>query len=250
MCGSPPECVGKRAGTAARLQGKNTRLLPIPALPTGLHTPDVSGARVPDGPPHYLHRLWRAALQPTSILTLEELIEALPFPHADTRAWLLEHVAPMGALAGIRVYRWSEVLTALTGSSIAPPLPPTTSVTAADLSSSRWLSTAQAAARLGIARCTLDEMVSQAPRTLPGTPTPVGSGNRRRHWRWDGDMLEEWLTAYRAWTSQRSPVTESLPLAGRTTPHASNARKPAPAPTPRRRSLLSVVSGARPAGKR
>jgi hypothetical protein len=62
-----------------------------------------------------------------------------------------------------------------------------------------WVSTREAAHALGLARCTLDAMVARAPEDLPGAPVLAGAGRRRRRWRWNRDMLREWLAAFTAW---------------------------------------------------
>lgn len=208
---------------------------------------DIFGG--PD-PRSYLHRLWRATLQPASLLTLAEVIEALPCPESGARTWLCEHVAPTGMVAGVHVYEWGRVLEALSNErppTVAPGSSPGAQI---DATPDAWLSTAEAAARLGIARCTLDQMIGQAPRTLPGAPTPVGTGLHRRHWRWDARRLEEWLTAYRAWSAARSNETELLAAEARPSKRTRQLRKPCSAPTGRRRSLLSVVAADQPGTKR
>ena len=207
--------------------------------------------KIHDGaePGSYLHRLWRAALQPTSLLTLEEVIEALPCPEPESRAWLLTHVSPTGELAGVSVYEWGQVLKALQVKRAAT-VPMSTSTANLEAPPVTWLSTAEAAERLGIARCTLDEMVAQAPRTLPGAPTPIGSGHHRRHWRWDARKLEEWLTAFQAWSASRSQEPELHTPPVRPLRGSRRLRKPPSAPTVRRRSLLSEVAGDQPGSKR
>jgi hypothetical protein len=66
----------------------------------------------------YLRRIWRASLTPESLLSEDELLEALPGRPA--RAWLREHVATFAELAGEPVYRWGDVLTALNPGGGAP----------------------------------------------------------------------------------------------------------------------------------
>lgn len=77
---------------------------------------------------------------------------------------------------------------------------------------SALIDTRQAAALLGIARSTLDEMVARAPSNLPGAPVQVGIGTRRRHLRWNPDQIVEWASAYSEWmASNPSTATASLP---------------------------------------
>jgi predicted DNA-binding transcriptional regulator AlpA len=97
-----------------------------------------------------------------------------------------------------------------------------------------WLSTAEAAERLGMARSTLDEMVAQAPQDLPGSPTQVGVGRRRRHLRWNAGGLEAWVRAYRAW--------QLLPARGRKQRVAAARRKRRSSSGGRPPSLLAVVT--------
>lgn len=101
-----------------------------------------------------------------------------------------------------------------------------------------WISTSEAAARLGISRTTLDAMVARAPSTLPGAPLAIGVGDKRRHLRWDETRLGEWVTAYGHWTAGQE---EAPP-----TPRPAKMAKVPKAPsTARRQSLLSAVTGGR-----
>jgi len=59
--------------------------------------------------------MWRAALTPQSLLTLDEAVEALPCAGPTAREWLLEHVMPAGEVAEVEVYCWGEVLAILHG---------------------------------------------------------------------------------------------------------------------------------------
>lgn len=137
----------------------------------------------------HLRRMWRAALTAESLLSADEACEAMPCPGPATRDWLVAHVQPFGELVGVPVYRWGHVVAAIAGARGAEPV-------------TTWLSTGEAAVRLGIARSTLDEMVSRAPKDLPGAPVHVGSGKTRAHLRWDAGRLQEWLAAYRSWEAR------------------------------------------------
>jgi len=199
----------------------------------------------------YLHRLWRAVLQDSSLLDREEVLEALPFPRSEAGVWLDENVPPLAGPAGCRVYRWGAVVQALQSGAgrhalhsatetLQPPTP------------HDWLTTAEAAARLGMARSSLDEMVEQAPRDLPGAPTPVGTGQKRTHWRWIGSSLDLWLAAYREWVAQRELDVAPVPASGvaatgvaRRIRHKAEAQRPAPSASRKRKSLLAEVKGNR-----
>lgn len=61
----------------------------------------------------YLRRMWRAALTPESLLSLEEVAEALPGRPDDTTPWVHECVQIAGVVAGADVYRWGDVLRAV-----------------------------------------------------------------------------------------------------------------------------------------
>jgi len=100
---------------------------------------------------------------------------------------------------------------------------------------STWLTTAAAAARLEIARCTLDEMFARAPKNLPGSPMQIGIGRRRQHLRWDADRLEEWLAAFRSWSTEprRRPKRRDRRAAPGPTSAEAQRRKP---------SLLAMVT--------
>lgn len=79
--------------------------------------------------------------------------------------------------------------TAEVGAPVPPTMPPTPEA---------WISTAEAARRLGINRSTLDDMVKCAPRNLPGSPVAVGEGKKHRFLRWNPSHLNEWADAYRS----------------------------------------------------
>lgn len=154
----------------------------------------------------YLRLMWRSSLTSTTVLSLDELLDALPGNADEHRAWVADNVSPIGRVSGTVVYRWGDVVAA-----IEARIVPATTV---------WLTTKQVAERFGIARSTLDEMVQAAPPDLPGAPLQVGSGSRRRHLRWDASTVDTWLAAV-------SDLDESR----------SGERKP---PLPRRRSRLQA----------
>lgn len=188
-------------------------------------------------------------LEESSLLAREEVLEALPFPRTEAETWLDKNVSPLTGPGGCRVYRWGAVVHALQSGAGRHCLQATTE--AQQPSAPRdGLTTAEVAARLGMARSSLDEMVDQAPRTLPGAPTPVGTGQKRTHWRWDGSRPDLWLATHREWAGQReldvAPVPVSkVAVAG----SAQRSRLKAEAPKPptsasrKRRSLLVEVIG-------
>jgi hypothetical protein len=168
-------------------------------------------------------RLWRTALTPASLLSTEEVIEALPLPEQIARSWLRENVPPTATIEGTDVWFWGDVVERLHGEGQhqkgAVPSNETES-------GSRWLSTSDAAGLLGIPRSTLDAMLRRAPSGLPGAPILAGSGNERRHWRWDSAVVEDWLRAFREWEADKAskrprPSRKRTRLAKRKEPQGS-----------------------------
>lgn len=74
----------------------------------------------------------------------------------------------------------------------------------------RWITTAEAAARLGISRDTLDRYTRDAPDDLPGAPEDAGRG-RNRHLRWDATELDVWFRAFCRWQRERRRTTVPRP---------------------------------------
>src|SRR5262245_9749149 len=103
--------------------------------------------------------MWRAALTPDALLTLDEASEALPGETTRSRSWVAANVATVGDVAGIAVYRWGDVVARVSDGRAEVPSPSTV-----------WLGTKEAATKLGISRSTLDGMVARAPKDLPGAP--------------------------------------------------------------------------------
>lgn len=149
---------------------------------------------MPIGEGRLLVLLWRSQLTADSLLSAEEAGLAMPGRPEAGAAWVEEHVVPAGEVSGVVVWRWGDVEAAL-----ASALP--RGAGSAD-NTPVWISTATAAKRLGLARCTLDDMVDRAPRDLPGAPVPVGNGKARRHLRWDERHLDTWMAAYQAWLAK------------------------------------------------
>jgi len=55
----------------------------------------------------------------------------------------------------------------------------------------------EAARLLGMSRSALDRMLRDAPADLPGSPAQYGSGEKRRHLRWECEtQLREWFSAF------------------------------------------------------
>ncbi|MEO1272962.1 MAG: helix-turn-helix domain-containing protein [Myxococcota bacterium] len=57
--------------------------------------------------------MWRATLQPTSLLSPRELVDALPGQASDVESWVAQHVRPAAMIGTEPVYAWAEVLHAL-----------------------------------------------------------------------------------------------------------------------------------------
>lgn len=134
----------------------------------------------------FQRRLWRASLSADSLLTRHEVCLALPGRPLDNRAWV-DTLPPFGLVGDRPVYRWCDIIISLKTKTSDPA----------------WISTDEAATLLGVSRSTLDAMVAQAPRTLPGSPVRVGDGGERRHLRWDPTALTTWMNAYRDWRATR-----------------------------------------------
>ena len=130
-----------------------------------------------------VRRQFRFLVRPDSLLSEDETILALPGPaDASVRRWLRERVRPFGSVAGVVVYRWADVVSAVESTQQTPQ-------------EKRWLTTAEAARHLGIARSTLDEMLANSRPHHPGTPSIVGTGKQRTHRRWDRDALDDWFAS-------------------------------------------------------
>lgn len=76
----------------------------------------------------YLHRMWRAQLAPTSLLSEAEVLDALPTRPGGAREWLLARVSPCGHIGDEPVYRWGDVLEHL--GDLTPTEPPKPVLTA------------------------------------------------------------------------------------------------------------------------
>lgn len=127
-----------------------------------------------------------------SVVTLEEAVAVLPGRGTsdEKAAWVRERLKPSRDVFGVAVYRTVDLAAAL-GVVDEPPAGTTV-----------WISTAEAARRLGVDRSTLDIMRDRAP-ALPGGPVRVGAGRARRAWRWNAARLDEWFDAYERWYRQR-----------------------------------------------
>jgi len=118
-----------------------------------------------------------------------------------------------------------------------PPRPPNSDADALP----RWVDTATAARILGVGRTTIDAMVSDAPKDLPGGPVHVGRGGVRRHLRWDLSRIGDWVDAYRAWEAsgkRRRAAPQPRPEHGERLPRPKKAVEDGPR---KRRSLLSII---------
>lgn len=124
--------------------------------------------------------LLRVALWPESLLSAAEVARALPGDPNGNDAWLNRTVcASASAPGGEPLHTWGDVVAAISTRGVDPG----------------WLSTDEAASRLGVARSTLDELAKRSAPGLPGAPVIAGGGKVRRHLRWDGSQLGEWYRA-------------------------------------------------------
>lgn len=76
-----------------------------------------------------------------------------------------------------------------------------------------WLSTGDAAKRLGISRDTLDRLYAESievGQDWPGAPVDVGTG-RQRSLRWEASQLSAWLRSYGAWRAAGRPGLGGTP---------------------------------------
>jgi len=78
------------------------------------------------------------------------------------------------------------------------------------------IGTEEAARRLGVSRDTLERMLAEAPRGLPGGPRNCGVVGGRRRLKWYPDRLREWFDAYGAWRDRED--ARRAPGAKRTRP--------------------------------
>lgn len=225
---------------------------------------------------YYLRLLWRTSLNESSLLTREEVLEALPWQEREAEAWLAQQFTPLTQLGACPLYRWGAVLEKLHERSW-PGSPPTSAAsgTPSPANSRTWLTTEEVARRLEISRTTLDELVGQAPRTLPGAPISLGSGRRRHHWRWQEENVNAWLTAFLEWRDSQPlpPVPApaqasvlapasvrvherpsgvargSVRASARRLEAQSSENPPGTVPRPKR-SLLAVVRSGKASGKK
>ena len=68
----------------------------------------------------YQQRMWRASLSRDSLLTLDEVVEALPGPTSVVEAWTRDNVEPAGHIGEVRLYRWGDVVDTLAGGAEPP----------------------------------------------------------------------------------------------------------------------------------
>jgi hypothetical protein len=165
-----------------------------------------------DGVEAYLKRIWRAALAADALLSLEEVVEALPVPIEVASDWV-RSIDPVGSLGPIPLYRWGDVLDGIRAGEAVDEGP-------------GWIRTEEAAVRLSVGRATLDAMVARAPRDLPGAPVQVGHGAQRRHLRWDPSTLSAWMEAFRAWEARSTVASSVRPRRRRREPMSSDEGGP------------------------
>lgn len=115
--------------------------------------------------PHYLRLIWRAQLHGDSILTAQEAGDALLDGPSGLR-WVEKNVTPIAEIDTSALYRWSDVIEALTGKKRAAP--PT------EEAEETWLTVAEAAEQIRVserlirrllAEGRLDHAVVRAGRT-------------------------------------------------------------------------------------
>ena len=59
----------------------------------------------------WLRRIWRGSLSRDALLTLTEVVDAIPGADAEVRAWIRLHVPPRTGPCG-ELWRWGDVLDA------------------------------------------------------------------------------------------------------------------------------------------
>ena len=182
-------------------------------------------------------RMWRASLQPDSLLSFEEAAEALPCPEPLAQSWLTAQTA-FGCIHDLPVYRWGDLVELVRAGK-----GPSSKASAGDSSPGTWLTTTQVAEHLGINRCTLDEMLAAAPRDLPGSPVQIGVGSKKRHLRWDAERIEEWFAAVQAWRQARASAGTAGPSSGPIRPPTPAPRRSRKPRSPSGRSVLAMVGG-------
>jgi hypothetical protein len=120
--------------------------------------------------------LLRVALWPESLLSAAEVARALTGDARVNEAWLNRSVcAAARTPGGEPMFTWGDIVAAISTHGGDPV----------------WLSTQEAASRLGLARSTLDELAKRSDPGLPGAPVIAGGGKVRRHLRWEGSQLGE-----------------------------------------------------------
>jgi AraC-like DNA-binding protein len=159
-------------------------------------------------------RIWRASLQESSLLELEEAASAIGgMTTRDAEDFIVMFVEPFAAPDnGMPLWRWGDIMSALSavqqssrrkrslndhnGASCVPDTPDR--LEAEDPSD--YLGPAQVATRLGISRRTLTrcltELREKAPHLLP---MDVGNGRDRSRWRWNERDVEPWFEEVQLW---------------------------------------------------
>jgi AraC-like DNA-binding protein len=178
----------------------------------------------------WMKRIWRAALQETSLLELGEAASAIGGMTArDAEDFIVMFVEPFAVPAsGAPLWRWGDIMSAL--SAVEQPnrrkgslndhndaacVPDTRPDVEAE-DPSEYLGPAQVATRLGISRRTLTrcltELREKAPHLLP---MDVGNGRDRSRWRWNERDVEPWFEEVQRWRASNHAM-EATGSAGAT----------------------------------
>ena len=160
-----------RAPPRPGMTARPTRATPPPITPASTLEAAPGGGAVVDP-----WLLLRVALRPESLLSPAMVSWALPGDARVNDAWLNRSVcAAARTPGGEPMFTWGDIVAAISTHGGDPV----------------WLSTQEAASRLGVARSTPDELAKRSDPGLPGAPVIAGGGKVRRHLRWEGSQLGE-----------------------------------------------------------
>ncbi|MEM7675435.1 MAG: helix-turn-helix domain-containing protein [Myxococcota bacterium] len=140
-------------------------------------------------------RLWRATLHPASLLSTQDVVDALPGRATDIESWLANSVKPAGIIGSEPIYAWSEVLQALA----PPPAPSAKRLQTANNPNAPapLLTTKDVCARLRITSRHLYALVAR--NELPHIR--IG-----RKLRFHPETIEQWLTGRTETASEEGPT--------------------------------------------
>lgn len=147
-------------------------------------------------------KIWRAQLRPSSLLSLEEVAEALP--HADV-GWVRRNITPIGDVDRRPIFMWSRVLEAL-GISLQEETPPRPS-------GPLYISYDEARERLGVSFHTLRGAMADTPE---GKEVWVNTGSSKHpRYRWRAEGLQEWWEEVPRWRLLSKSETVSKSFGGK-----------------------------------